>query len=448
MKRAFVLFLFPVFVIGVFGESVSVKEGDSVTLHTDATEIKTDDEVEWRFNSARIARVTGNKAIYDNDMKFKDRLQLDIQTGDLKISNFRITDSGLYKFEINSPRVSSEKTFRVSGVRDSGVKSLSVLVGDSVSLHSGVSEIQRDGVIRWRFEHLNTPVAEISRKVGIFNTSDGPDGRFRDRLRLEYLTGSLTIKNIGTSHSGVYEADIRSDSSGYTTHKSFNVTVSDAVKTVSVMEGETVTLQMNVTEIQTDDLIQWMFGDTVLAEIHKTAKRFSIYDGPDGRFRDRLKLDNQTGSLIITNTRSTDSGRYELKIISSRHIINRRITVIVTGPGLSPAAVAGIVGGAVAVVILVAVAVIPVVIENRRRIAELERRKRNVWLLFSDLFRAVGHTFLNFFRGVGHTFLNFFSGVGHTFLNFFRGVGHTFSDFFSAFFSKLGWKSPGRESYL
>ncbi|XP_026054409.1 uncharacterized protein LOC113040283 isoform X1 [Carassius auratus] len=415
MKRAILLFLFPVFGIGVFGESVSVKEGDSVTLHTDATEIKTDDEVEWRFNSTRIARVTGNKAIYDNDMKFKDRLQLDIQTGDLKISNFRITDSGLYKFEINSPRVSSEKTFRVSGVRDSGVKSLSVLVGDSVSLHSGVSEIQRDGVIRWRFEHLNTPVAEISRKVGIFNTSDGPDGRFRERLQLEYLTGSLTIKNIGTSHSGVYEVEIRSDSRGYTTHKSFNVTVSDAVKTVSVIEGETVTL-LTVTEIQKDDLIQWMFDGTVLAEIHKTTERFSIFDGPDERFRDRLKPDHQTGSLIINNTRITDSGLYELKIISSRHIINRRFTVIVSGPGLSPAAVAGIV---FAVVILVAVAVAvvvaPVVIKHRRRIAELERRKRSVWFLFSDLF---------------------------------RGVGHTFSDFFSAFFSIEGWKTPGRESYL
>uniref|UniRef100_A0A9J7XEL2 Ig-like domain-containing protein n=2 Tax=Cyprinus carpio carpio TaxID=630221 RepID=A0A9J7XEL2_CYPCA len=393
MKRAFILFLFPLFTIGVFGESVSVKEGDSVTLHTDVTDIKTDDEIEWRFNSTRIARVTGNNAIYDEDVKFKDRLQLNIQTGDLKISNFRITDSGLYKFEINSPRVSSEKTFSVSGVSYTGVKSLSVLVGDSVSLHSGVPELQRDDVLLWRFEHQNTPVAEINRKVGIFNTYDGPDERFRDRLQLDYWTGSLTIRDIGTSHSGVYEVDIRSGSSGYTTHKSFNVTVSDAVKSVSVTKGGTVTLLINVTEIQKDDLIQWIFGDIKLAEILKADQRFSTYDGADERFRDRLKLDNQTGSLNITDTRTTHSGLYELKIRSSRWFINRRITVTVTDPGLSPAAIAGIVGGVVGVIILVAVPVAvhvnAVVINHRRKIAELESRRKSVRLLLSDFFSAV-----------------------------------------------------------
>ncbi|KAL0161488.1 hypothetical protein M9458_045213, partial [Cirrhinus mrigala] len=79
-------------------------EEDSVTLHTDVTEIKADDEIEWRFSSTRIARVTKNNAVFDDVVGFRDRLQLDIQTGDLKIINFRIKDSGLYKFEINSPR--------------------------------------------------------------------------------------------------------------------------------------------------------------------------------------------------------------------------------------------------------------------------------------------------------------------------------------------------------
>uniref|UniRef100_A0A9J8B374 Ig-like domain-containing protein n=1 Tax=Cyprinus carpio carpio TaxID=630221 RepID=A0A9J8B374_CYPCA len=35
---------------------------------------------------------------------------------------------------------------------------------------------------------------------------------------------------------------------------------------------------------------------------------------PDGRFRDRLKLDNQTGSLIITDITTQHAGLYELQI--------------------------------------------------------------------------------------------------------------------------------------
>ncbi|KAL0161435.1 hypothetical protein M9458_045160, partial [Cirrhinus mrigala] len=107
-----------------------------------------------------------------------------------------------------------------------GVKSVSVLVGDSVTLNSNITEIQRDDVIRWRFEHQQTSVAEINRKVGIFSTYDGADGRFGDRLQLDCFTGSLTIRDIGTRHSGLYEADIGRPGSKHTIQKTFSVTVS------------------------------------------------------------------------------------------------------------------------------------------------------------------------------------------------------------------------------
>ncbi|XDV23982.1 hypothetical protein PO909_028305 [Leuciscus waleckii] len=89
-----------------------------------------------------------------------------------------------------------------------------------------------------------------------------------------------------------------------------------AMKTVSIMEGDSVTLHTNLTEIQKDDLIKWEFGvqKSRIAEINAEARIFNTSVVPDGRFRDRLKLDHQTGSLTITNTRTEDSGLYLITI--------------------------------------------------------------------------------------------------------------------------------------
>ncbi|XP_039520349.1 T-cell surface antigen CD2-like [Pimephales promelas] len=81
----------------------------------------------------------------------------------------------------------------------------------------------------------------------------------------------------------------------------------DAVKSVSVTEGESVTLNTD-TEIQTGELIMWRTGhNSLIAKI-----KGNIFE----RFRDRLTLNEKTGSLTITNTRTTDSGLY--RVISTR----------------------------------------------------------------------------------------------------------------------------------
>ncbi|XP_052445362.1 SLAM family member 5 isoform X2 [Carassius gibelio] len=82
------------------------------------------------------------------------------------------------------------------------------------------------------------------------------------------------------------------------------------------MEGDSVTLNTDLTEIPEDDEILWKYGaeKSLIAQIRRAAGVFSTSDVPDGRFRDRLKLDRQTGSLTITNTRTEHTGEYQLEI--------------------------------------------------------------------------------------------------------------------------------------
>ncbi|XP_016388095.1 SLAM family member 9-like [Sinocyclocheilus rhinocerous] len=90
---------------------------------------------------------------------------------------------------------------------------------------------------------------------------------------------------------------------------------------VSVMEGDSVTLNTDVTEIQENYNIVWKFGrENVLITTTKRKKHISRYDVPDERFRDRLKLDNQTGSLTITNITTQLAGLYKIEIRGAKLI--------------------------------------------------------------------------------------------------------------------------------
>nr|XP_055073023.1 CD48 antigen-like [Misgurnus anguillicaudatus] len=95
----------------VFGDevkSVSVMEGNSVTLHIDI-KLQTGDLIEWKFGAqetliARINVVFKDISIHVLDERFRDRLEVNDQTGDLTITNITTQHSGLYKIIINSAR--------------------------------------------------------------------------------------------------------------------------------------------------------------------------------------------------------------------------------------------------------------------------------------------------------------------------------------------------------
>ncbi|XP_052445333.1 uncharacterized protein LOC127987077 [Carassius gibelio] len=92
------------------------------------------------------------------------------------------------------------------------------------------------------------------------------------------------------------------------------------IQTVSVMEGDSVNLKTNVTELHEDDEIAWKYGaeKSLLVKISDEKKISSTYDGPNGRFRDRVKVDPQTLSLTITNITTQHAGLYEQQIRGAR----------------------------------------------------------------------------------------------------------------------------------
>uniref|UniRef100_A0A8C2KA37 Ig-like domain-containing protein n=1 Tax=Cyprinus carpio TaxID=7962 RepID=A0A8C2KA37_CYPCA len=96
---------------------------------------------------------------------------------------------------------------------------VSVLEGDSVSLHTDV-KIQRDDHILWMFGPQESRIAEIHRQniyIDAINTI------FEKRLQMDNQTGSLIIRNIRTEHSGLYKLTILSNRGN--SYKRFSVSV-------------------------------------------------------------------------------------------------------------------------------------------------------------------------------------------------------------------------------
>ncbi len=104
------------------------------------------------------------------------------------------------------------------------------------------------------------------------------------------------------------------------------------MSTVSVMESDSVTLNTGVTEISEGDDVLWKYGaeNSQIAKIKKKKQILFVYNATDERFRDRLKLDDQTGSLTITNITTQHAGIYKVEITGS-NLTSKTLNVSVYG---------------------------------------------------------------------------------------------------------------------
>ncbi|XP_056303905.1 uncharacterized protein LOC130216035 [Danio aesculapii] len=337
-------------------KTISAKEGDSVTLNLDPTEMQGFNGIQWRFGyeGSRVARMVENESSYTSDDIFRDRLELNNQTGSLTIKNMRTKHSGLYKAELDHMNVTSSQIFIVTvyeSPSDAGkaeINSLSVMEGDSAVLHTDVTELRGDELMVWRFGDKGKLIAKRDTETNSSSFIDTEE-RFIHRLELDQ-TGSLTIKNTRNSDSGLYIVKISSNKD--TVYKKFSIAVSVlglspgsiagivvsfllllAVsvigascyrskiselrlrtyeqKTVMVKLGDDVTLQSDA-HIMAEDHIIWTFENrsACIAEIKQEVRE--TFDA-HGIFTDRLMLD-ETASLTIRNTGLEHYGYYVLKV--------------------------------------------------------------------------------------------------------------------------------------
>ncbi|XP_067252815.1 uncharacterized protein [Chanodichthys erythropterus] len=109
-------------------KKIKVEPGKTVTLKSGVTEIKKNDRLRWKYADRRMSdsttlftviavcnKMNNRVSLRDGPGgKFKDRLTLDHQTGNLTIKNMRVKDSGHFKLEISSNTNPLTKTIKVN----------------------------------------------------------------------------------------------------------------------------------------------------------------------------------------------------------------------------------------------------------------------------------------------------------------------------------------------
>ncbi|KAI2665932.1 Obscurin-like protein 1 [Labeo rohita] len=165
-------------------------------------------------------------------------------------------------------------------------ESVSVMEGDSVTLHTDVTEIHEDEDILWIFGAEKSQIAKMKKKKQIFNTSDVSDGRFRDRLKLDNQTGSLTITDITTQHAGLYQLEI--------------VGAKRSSKTFSVFVN-----MVNVSDVS----LSWYKENILLSSISVSDLSISLSLPLEVEYQDK-----NTYSCVINNPISNQTTHLDIKL--------------------------------------------------------------------------------------------------------------------------------------
>ncbi|CAM4659480.1 unnamed protein product [Leuciscus chuanchicus] len=363
MKNVIVMILLPFLMDGVFGaeEMKEVTEGDSLTLPTGLTETQSSGRILWLYGSDRIILAKIDEGTYSTDVddeRFKGNLELDKQTGSLTIKNNRIKNSGLYELDIGGGTTSKKFSVTVyaslptpdidspqcaqtpagssspicvfqCSVQTSDQTTLSWYRGNSV-VSSKIPDICKSLSLRLEVNYedkniyscmVNNPISNKTKHLDIAQfckpcEDSGPSSGVIIGIVVPLLLLLLVAAAV------IYICYTRSE-----LEKQIG-----SIKPVTVehKEGDCAVLRSSQ-EIKKGVQMLWRRVSSkvfAIASVSEHDKKTYWYDP---RFRGRLQLDPQTGSLTIRNLQKTDAGVYFLEIKSRGGTTYRKYKVTLSG---------------------------------------------------------------------------------------------------------------------
>ncbi|XP_050950120.1 transmembrane and immunoglobulin domain-containing protein 1 isoform X1 [Labeo rohita] len=207
-----------------------------------------------------------------------------------------------------------------------GVKIVSVTEGDSVTLHTDVvdTEMPRSFLyqIEWRWlQPEHTRIATVFWRNSVTYHITYYDERFRGRVQVDSQTGSLTIRNIRSTDSGLYRMQ------SPFTRESFTVTVYARlpIPVITRSSQQKCSLLCSVLNVS-DVTLSWYKGNSLLSSISVSDLNISLSLPLEVEYQDKNTyscvlnnpISNRTQHLNISEFCQTCAARLPIPVIT-RH---------------------------------------------------------------------------------------------------------------------------------
>ncbi|XP_073700585.1 uncharacterized protein [Garra rufa] len=244
-------------------------------------------------------------------------------------------------------------------------ESVSVMEADSVTLQTNVTEISKGDYIRWKYGAENSVIATMTKSKQNVSTHNDADGRFRDRLKLDSKTGSLTITNITTQHAGVYQLEI---SGAKELSKTFSVSVyarlpvpvisSNSSQCPSPSNCSLVCSVVNLSNVT----LSWYKGNSLLSSISVSDLSISLSLPLEVEYQDK-----NTYSCVINNSFTNQTQHLDISKLCHTCAGTTMSALLI-----SAAAAAG------SLLIVAAVVIICICRKHRKTDIEVETREEEI----------------------------------------------------------------------